>query len=318
MESILSQAEINALLSKGGSAEPHTHLTAAFAAALDGAANHFQALMPQRVQIEGPYVEQVQQPLDILFMEDVVVMPVSMGSGTLFAVLGASEAQLFGEKLGGSMKWAVQTIFEGWARYLADSLSAINGVFMPYKLSDPIRMSRVQLSQLSVEKGSVLVRHAVCWSKDCMEVSFFIPKANLTRLIQAPMQNPPAYKGAHPSPQRAGKAVISQPPPVKTAIFTELRSPDQAKGDLPLDLVEDLSLEVVVELGKTIMTLEELMDLEPNTTFALEKPAGDPVDVLVSGRSIAKAEVTVVNDNFGIRILDIVPEKDRLLNNTET
>ena len=124
-------------------------------------------------------MEQVQQPLDILFMEDVVVMPVSMGSGTLFAVLGASEAQLFGEKLGGSMKWAVQTIFEGWARYLADSLSAINGVFMPYKLSDPIRMSRVQLSQLSVEKGSVLVRHAVCWSKDCMEVSFFIPKQTL-------------------------------------------------------------------------------------------------------------------------------------------
>ena len=65
------------------------------------------------------------------------------------------------------------------------------------------------------------------------------------------------------------------------------------------------------------MTLEELMDLSL-TTFALEKPAGDPVDVLVSGRSIAKAEVTVVNDNFGIRILDIVPEKDRLLNNTET
>lgn len=317
-DSILSQAEIDALLSRGGSVEPHAQLTAAFKEALGAAVNHFQVLLPLAVTIEGPYLEQVQQPLDVLFIEDVIALPVSIGQSELFAVLAASEAQQVADKLGGSLKWAMQTILEGWVRHLADNFSSINGKYMPYQLKDPIRISRVQLSKMPVEKGSVLVRHAVCWGKDCIEICFFIPKASLGSLIQAPVQAFRTYRGINPQAHQAEKGAVSRALPVKTAVFTELRSPDPSKGDLPLDLVEDLCLDVVVELGCTTMTLEELMELEPGTVFALEKPAGDPVEVLVSGKSIAKAEVTVVNGNFGIRILDIVPESERVVNSTES
>ncbi len=312
-DSILSQAEIDALLSRGGAVEPHAQLTTAFKSALVGTTAHFQVLMPHTVQIEGPYVEQVQQTLDVLFMEDAVVMPAMIGEGVLFAVLAFTEAQQFADYLGGGLKWAVQTIFEGWIQHLADSLSEVNGRYMPYQLKEPVRLSRKQLGQMEVEAGSLLVRHAVCWSKNCIEVCFFIPIATLGRWSPHPSEKAArGTKQAAPAARRTGKAVFSPPLAVRTAVFTELSSPDDTKGDLPLDLVEDVLLDVVVELGHTTMTLQELMELEPHTTFALQKPAGDPVEVLVSGNCIAKAEVTVVNDNFGIRILDIVPEKDRI------
>jgi|GEM_PF-496756 len=314
MEPILSQAEIDALLSRGGSSEQNTQLTAAFQVALEAVDEHFRALLARSVRVEGPYVEQVQQPLDVLFVEDVVTLPAAVGTGQFFAILSASEAKQFAAALGGDVKWAVHTLFEGWIRHLADSLSAANGMYMPVRMAEPILLTKAQLGGLAVEKGSLLVRHAVCWSQNCLEACFFIPKPSIVKLIEGPSVPVRTVARGNPrSSSRASRAVISEPLPVKTAVFTELRSPAQAAGDLPLDLVEDLTLEVMVELGHTTMTLAELMDLEPNATFALQKPAGDPVDVLVSGRLIARAEVTVVNDHFGIRILDIVPEKERVL-----
>ena len=73
-----------------------------------------------------------------------------------------------------------------------------------------------------------------------------------------------------------------------------------------IDLVLDVPLEVTVELGRTNKSIKEILDFSPGTIIELDKLAGEPVDVLVNGKFVAKGEVVVIEENFGIRLVEIL------------
>ena len=73
-----------------------------------------------------------------------------------------------------------------------------------------------------------------------------------------------------------------------------------------IDLIKDVPLEVTVELGRTRKTITEILDFAPGTIIELEKIAGEPIDVLVNGKYVAKGEVVVIEESFGIRVTEIV------------
>ncbi len=73
-----------------------------------------------------------------------------------------------------------------------------------------------------------------------------------------------------------------------------------------IDLIKDVPLEVTVELGRTKKTITEILDFAPGTIIELEKIAGEPIDVLVNGKYVAKGEVVVIEESFGIRVTEIV------------
>lgn len=73
-----------------------------------------------------------------------------------------------------------------------------------------------------------------------------------------------------------------------------------------IDLIMDVPLEVTVELGRTNKSIKEILDFSPGTIIELNKLAGEPVDVLVNGKFVAKGEVVVIEENFGIRVTEIV------------
>lgn len=73
-----------------------------------------------------------------------------------------------------------------------------------------------------------------------------------------------------------------------------------------LDLLSDVELDLRIELGRTHMRLEEVLHLRGGSVVSLDKLAGDPVDVYVNGRMIAHGEVLVMNDNFCIRVTELV------------
>ena len=79
-----------------------------------------------------------------------------------------------------------------------------------------------------------------------------------------------------------------------------------------LDLLLDVPLQITVELGQTQRTVRELLEMAPGTVVELDRLAGEPVDLLVNGRLIARGEVVVIDENFGIRITDIVSPGERL------
>jgi flagellar motor switch protein FliN/FliY len=79
-----------------------------------------------------------------------------------------------------------------------------------------------------------------------------------------------------------------------------------------LDMLLDVPLEVNVELGRTRMTIQDLLQLGPGSVVELDKVAGEALDILVNGRLVARGEAVVVNDKFGIRITDIVSPQERI------
>lgn len=79
-----------------------------------------------------------------------------------------------------------------------------------------------------------------------------------------------------------------------------------------LDLLHGVEMEVTVELGHTKMLLRDLLDLSPGSVVELDRSAGSAVDVLVNGTLIARGEVVVVDDDFGVRISEVITEVNTL------
>lgn len=79
-----------------------------------------------------------------------------------------------------------------------------------------------------------------------------------------------------------------------------------------LGLLMDIALNVKIELGKSSMPLEDILKLHEGSVVELDKLAGDPLDIVVNGRLIARGEVLVLNDNFCVRITDILSPEERL------
>jgi flagellar motor switch protein FliN len=82
--------------------------------------------------------------------------------------------------------------------------------------------------------------------------------------------------------------------------------------DRSLEIVLDVPLQVTVELGRTEKLVRDVLELTPGSVVELDKLAGEPVDILVNQKYIAKGEVVVIDENFGIRITDIVRPADRI------
>ncbi|HKS99852.1 MAG TPA: flagellar motor switch protein FliN [Rugosimonospora sp.] len=94
-------------------------------------------------------------------------------------------------------------------------------------------------------------------------------------------------------------------PSAAAAAVPQAAQPASSRGGL--DLLHDVEMEVSAELGRTQMSVRELLQLAPGAVVELDRAAGSPSDLLVNGRLIARGEVVVIDENFGIRITEIVP-----------
>ena len=96
--------------------------------------------------------------------------------------------------------------------------------------------------------------------------------------------------------------------------FAPVASGGAAQEKSNLNLLLDVPLQISVELGSTRMRIKEILELGMGSIVELDRLAGEPVDVLVNGKIFAKGEVVVIDENFGIKITDIVSPVDRLNN----
>ncbi|AMQ22509.1 flagellar motor switch phosphatase FliY [Geobacillus sp. JS12] len=100
---------------------------------------------------------------------------------------------------------------------------------------------------------------------------------------------------------------------IQTADFVEFDAPPLAATEARnLELLFDVPLQVTVELGRTKRSVQEILQLSTGSIIELDKLAGEPVDVFVNNKLIAKGEVVVIDENFGVRITDIISQSDRL------
>src|SRR5205807_6863142 len=88
--------------------------------------------------------------------------------------------------------------------------------------------------------------------------------------------------------------------------FEEFGGAPASTETATLDLIRDVELDVRIELGRTQMYLEDVLRLRRGSVVALDKLAGDPVDIYVNGRLVARGEVLVLNENFCVRVNELV------------
>jgi flagellar motor switch protein FliN/FliY len=98
------------------------------------------------------------------------------------------------------------------------------------------------------------------------------------------------------------------PPGVTPFEFQNLGSAAPANETASLDLLRDVQLDLKIELGRTHMHLEDVLRLRQGAVVTLDKLAGDPVDIYANGRLIARGEVLVLNDNFCVRVAELISE----------
>ena len=111
----------------------------------------------------------------------------------------------------------------------------------------------------------------------------------------------------YPQPQVMGGYQPQQMPNVQPASFQPFTGNVAANGQPEnIGLIMDVPLEVTVELGRTKKSIKEILDFAPGTIVELNKIAGEPVDVLVNGKYVAKGEVVVIEESFGIKITEII------------
>ncbi len=108
---------------------------------------------------------------------------------------------------------------------------------------------------------------------------------------------------------------MGQPTNVQPAVFSNFEQVQLGENEAKnLDMLLDIPLQVTVELGRTKRSIKEILELSTGSIIELDKLAGEPVDVLVNNKLVAKGEVVVIDENFGVRITDIISQKDRINN----
>lgn len=135
----------------------------------------------------------------------------------------------------------------------------------------------------------------------------------------APQQNyppPPPQGYAPPSPGYGYGGSQMQPNvvtnmPVSPAQFTPLSMEPVQINEANIGLILDVPLQVTVELGRTKKTIKEILDLAAGSIVELDKLAGEPVEIQINGHLLAKGEVVVIDENFGVRITEIASPAER-------
>lgn len=103
-----------------------------------------------------------------------------------------------------------------------------------------------------------------------------------------------------------------------TPTVDEMAAPEEASGGgggtASLDLLLDVPLRISVELGGARLSIRELLQLGHGSVVELDKPGGEPLDVYVNGKAIARGEAVIVNEKFGVRLTEIVSQSARVEN----
>ncbi|HEY0294248.1 MAG TPA: flagellar motor switch protein FliN [Bordetella sp.] len=147
------------------------------------------------------------------------------------------------------------------------------------------------------------------WAEALAEQARTVPPTQADGLRTA------AEAAAEPAPAAAATAASTAQP--ATSVFKPLISNEGAASTTDIDLIMDVPVQLTVELGRTRLTIKNLLQLGQGSIVELDALAGEPMDIFVNGYLIAQGEVVVVEDKYGIRLTDIITPSERLnrLNN---
>jgi len=146
-----------------------------------------------------------------------------------------------------------------------------------------------------------------------------LSQADLDALIAAASQDLPADEADLGGEDLGGLGETPEPAPAPAIGMVDLPSFDApaaevrggSDGSTGMGRVRDIPLEVTVELGRTRLLIRDILDLSPGSIIELDKIAGEPVDLFANGLMVARGEVIIIDDNFGVRVTEIITAAER-------
>ncbi|MFJ4144143.1 flagellar motor switch protein FliN [Pseudomonas sp. NPDC089734] len=139
-------------------------------------------------------------------------------------------------------------------------------------------------------------------------------KAMAEQGVEPEADDPWAMALAEQSEAEAEAAAVDNDvmPSVGTEIFKPLVTPQPTAAPRELEMIMDIPVKLSVELGRTRITIKQLLELAQGSVLALDGLAGEPMDILINSYLIAQGEVVVVDDKYGIRITEIITPSERV------
>jgi flagellar motor switch protein FliN/FliY len=199
-------------------------------------------------------------------------------------------------------------------------------VFFKMEIGDLVDSSIMQLYPIELAKELYSIFASTQESEQKKEVKEEVPSATPPAVEAGVQQAPPMAAQAPTMGQpMMGQPMMGQPmmgqgmpynyaPPVQDVQVQPVQfqpfnaSYNPITQQENIDLIMDVPLEVTVELGRTSKSIKEILEFAPGTIIELDKIAGEPIDVLVNGKLVAKGEVVVIEESFGIRVTDIIKQ----------
>jgi flagellar motor switch protein FliN len=344
----LSQEEIDALV--GGTAPDDLTATERDALGeignicMSSSATALSSLLGHQVQITTPSVELVAEDLlrhDAARPAAVVVIEYTAGlDGRNVFILGTREAAVIADlMMGGDGTAPAAELSELHVSAVAEAMNQMMGSAATAMAE--LLAVRVDISAPSVDIVDLAVDGlpmGIDGDEPLVRVGFQLSVGDLVdttlmqvmpvafaRALVGGLLEAQAAPAATPAPEREPDPLPATPaadddrhlrpvpvPVAQPVAFPSLDELPSAPGGSDISLLLDVPLQVTVELGRTQMRIRNVLELVPGSIIELDKLAGEPVDVLVNGKQIARGEVVVIDEEFGVRITDVASQAKRL------
>ena len=243
-------------------------------------------------------------------------------SGNVYYFMGESEALAIASLMMGQKEEALndmvaQVLKEAFSQMVGSSDSALTSRFGGNFSNSPVETSVLEDASTVNIAGSLAIVNGTVSIEGEFENAPYVFAMELP-LLQALIGNSKSA-GNNPGNSGNGNSNSQEFEPsnqlgIQHAEFNSLMPAADIQGTGNIGLLMDVTMNMTVELGRASMTIRDILGLGEGSIIELQKLAGEPVDLLVNGKLIAKGEVVVIDENFGVRVTDIINPMDRLRN----
>jgi flagellar motor switch protein FliN/FliY len=308
---------------------------------MSSAATTLSLLLSRPVQITTPLVEIVSEDeVREQFNAPAVIVSIDYTEGldgrNVF-LLSIRDASVVADLMMGGEGTASEELSELHTSATAEAMNQMMGsasTAMAEMVGRRIDISAPQVQVLDLASGTVLEELGIT---DAMVRTSFqlrvgeLLDTTLMQLMPIPfaralvdgLMQPAAPAEPVPAPAAGAPAAddpaddrhlhaLPAPPVAQPVTFPSLDDVPSRPGGSDISLLLDVPLQVTVELGRTQLRIRNVLELVPGSIVELDKLAGEPVDVLVNGKPIARGEVVVIDEEFGVRITDVASHAKRL------
>ncbi|MBN1309553.1 MAG: flagellar motor switch protein FliN [Chitinispirillaceae bacterium] len=258
-----------------------------------------------------------------------VKLPLTSGvAGELFLVIQKTDVAVLSD---------LMMMGDGTAEYTEDHKDAIGELFnqvmraftnaLSSEWGDPVASGTIEVAEFDIDHTPVpLENYALMLAVQAVEgkeeshIALLVPRELSAQLAEKAKIVDAAEGG--PGADRIGLNTAELDDLSKVTSFAdggndEFRDAGAATGGLVatqqnIDMLLDIDLDVSIELGKTNLSIKRILELAPGSIVELDRMAGEPVDLMVNNKVVAKGEVVVIDENFGIRIVSLVSPEERI------